>query len=70
MKHDFIESNGDADFYGSVHFYRLRDLPAQYEKFENSERNFNVINLIRNPIDLVWSGYGQFKELFKTDGKL
>ncbi len=65
--YEFIEAQGDAKFYGSVHLYRLRDLPVQYEKFGNSTRNFNVVNLIRNPIDLVWSGYGQFKELFKTD---
>jgi hypothetical protein len=65
--YDFIESHGNADFFGSVHLYRLRDLPVQYEKFKNPKRNFNVVNLIRNPIDLVWSGYGQFKDLFKTD---
>lgn len=65
--YDFIEDLGLADYYGSVHLYRLRDLPVQYEKFGNTKRKFNVINLIRNPIDLVWSGYGQFKDLFKTD---
>ncbi|WP_150464657.1 hypothetical protein [Francisella sp. XLW-1] len=65
--YDFIEAYDDAKFYGSVHLYRLRDLPIQYEKFGNATRKFNVVNLIRNPIDLVWSGYGQFKDLFKTD---
>jgi len=53
--------------YGSVHLYRLRDLPVLYKKFGESKYSFNVVNLIRNPVDLVWSGYGQFKELFKTD---
>jgi hypothetical protein len=62
-----IESYGKAEIYGSVHLYRLRDIPYLYTKFGISKRNFIVINLIRNPIDLVWSGYGQFKELFKTD---
>ena len=65
--YDFIESHGDGEYYGSVHLYRLRDLPVQYEKFGNTKRTFQVVNLIRNPIDLVWSGYGQFKDLFKTD---
>lgn len=65
--YDFIESHGNVEYYGSVHLYRLRDLPVQYDKFGNSKRKFNVVNLIRNPIDLVWSGYGQFKDLFKTD---
>jgi len=65
--YEYIESHGEAKYYGSVHLYRLRDLPVQYEKFGSSKRIFTVMNLIRNPIDLVWSGYGQFKELFRTD---
>ena len=62
-----IEGNGSARLYGSVHVVRLRDLPIIYEKFGPSKRFFNIINLIRHPISLVWSGYGQFQELFRYD---
>ena len=65
--YDFIESLGQASLYGSVHVYRLRDLPVLYEKFGKFERRFQVLNLVRHPVALVWSGYGQFKELFRYD---
>ncbi|WP_018249182.1 hypothetical protein [Orenia marismortui] len=65
--YDYIENYGNAISYGSVHLYRLRDLPVQYNRFKVSKRMYNVVNLIRNPISLVWSGFGQFKDLFKTD---
>lgn len=57
----------DVNLYGSVHLYRLRDFAIQEQKFESPGELFNVVNLIRHPIDLVWSGFGQFRELFKTD---
>jgi hypothetical protein len=47
--------------------YRLRDLPVLYEKYGKFTRQFQVMNLIRHPVSLVWSGYGQFKELFRYD---
>jgi len=62
-----IKQMGKTEFYGSVHVLRQRDIPVLYEIFGKTETKFNVINLIRNPIDLVWSGYGQFKDLFKYD---
>lgn len=62
-----IETKGVADSYGSVHVLRLRDLPIINAKFGPSKRSFNVVNMVRNPIDLVWSGYGQFKDLFRYD---
>lgn len=65
--YDEIEAFDKTDFYGSVHLYRLRDLPVLSEKFGTQKRKFNVVNLIRNPIDLVWSGHGQFKDLFRYD---
>jgi len=65
--YDEIEGKGDAKYYGSVHVLRMRDLPVINEKFGASKRFFKVANIIRNPIDLVWSGYGQFKDLFRYD---
>lgn len=62
-----IEKMSKTLFYGSVHVLRQRDIPVIFEKFGKPKREFNVINLVRNPIDLVWSGYGQFKDLFKYD---
>ena len=62
-----IEKLGEAKLYGSVHVYRLRDLPVLYEKYDKFRYRFNVINLVRHPISLVWSGYGQFKDLFRYD---
>jgi len=58
---------GNSSFYGSVHVYRLRDLPILFKKYGSPKFEYRVINLIRNPVDLVWSGYGQFKDLFLYD---
>lgn len=65
--YDEIEDLGNTLTYGSVHVYRLRDLPVASQSFEQLERTFKVINMVRNPISLVWSGYGQFKDLFLYD---
>ncbi|MGB1197739.1 MAG: hypothetical protein ACPG46_01750 [Thalassotalea sp.] len=62
-----ITSYGHAKLYGSVHLYRLRDIPVLYKKFGNETETYTTLNLIRDPIKLIWSGYGQFKELFRTD---
>ncbi len=65
--YNFIEALGEAKVYGSVHVYRLRDLPVLFEKYGEFDRAFQVMNLVRHPVSLVWSGYGQFKELFRYD---
>ncbi|WP_417371366.1 hypothetical protein [Gelidibacter japonicus] len=62
-----IEALGNAQNYGSVHVLRMRDLPVISEKYGDSARSFKVVNIVRNPVDLVWSGYGQFKDLFRYD---
>lgn len=67
VSYDEIEAMDAGKFYGSVHTYRLRDLPVVYERFGQPHRSFSLINLVRNPVDLVWSGYGQFKDLFRYD---
>lgn len=62
-----IHTKGYTSHYGSVHVLRLRDLPIIHEKFNAPSRNFNLVNVVRNPINLVWSGYGQFRDLFLYD---
>jgi len=63
----FIEALGEVKVYGSVHVYRLRDLPVLFEKYGEFDHSFQVMNLVRHPVSLVWSGYGQFKDLFRYD---
>ncbi|KXF75001.1 hypothetical protein ATN84_20125 [Paramesorhizobium deserti] len=62
-----IAASHPAPFIGSVHTYRLRDLPVQSECFGPPDTAFPVVNLVRHPLDLVVSGYGQFKDLFPID---
>lgn len=62
-----ILNHGRAKAYGSVHLYRMRDLPLQFDSYNGELGRFVVMNLVRNPIDLVWSGYGQFQQLFRFD---
>lgn len=65
--YDKIIQLGYSEFYGSVHVLRLRDIPVINQKFGLPQEKYNLINLVRHPIDLVWSGYGQFKDLFRFD---
>lgn len=62
-----IRSHGQTSLYGSVHLLRLRDLPVQHERHGAPSSTRVVVDLVRNPIDLVWSGYGQFRDLFRFD---
>ena len=62
-----IESHGKASSYGSVHYYRLRDLPYQSEKFGNWDSPIPVINIIRDPVAVILSGSGHFQTLFTYD---
>ncbi|MEZ4972119.1 MAG: hypothetical protein R2820_02365 [Cyclobacteriaceae bacterium] len=65
--YDEIASKGTSKYYGSVHVLRLRDIPVIVDKFSSPIRQFNLANIVRHPVDLVWSGYGQFQTLFKYD---
>lgn len=65
--YDAIESARPARYIGTVHTYRLRDLPVQSSRFGNPQNAFPVVNLVRHPFDLVVSGYGQFRDLFPID---
>lgn len=55
-----------APILGTVHTYRLRDLPSQAARFP-PESPYVVMNLVRHPLDLVISGAGQFETLFRAD---
>lgn len=65
--YDEIEKMGYTRCMGSVHRYRLRDIPVIYDRFGSFQRTYRVMNLIRHPVTLVWSGYGQFQSLFRYD---
>jgi hypothetical protein len=62
-----IKQFGNTKHYGSVHVLRMRDLPVLLDKFGSPKEQFKVANLVRNPVDLVWSGYGQLQDLFTFD---
>ncbi|BDW96369.1 hypothetical protein MACH10_20540 [Thalassospira tepidiphila] len=63
-----LSNNAQTKWLGTVHTYRMRDLPVQLEKFEFScGRKYQLVNLVRHPLDLVVSGFGQFLDLFKVD---
>ncbi len=66
-KYAKIESLGRGSVYGSVHVLRLRDLPYLWERFGAPNQGYEVMNLVRHPVSLVWSGYGQFRTLFRYD---
>jgi len=61
-----LSAKAPARFTGTVHTYRLRDLPVQAQHFPPAP-GIPVMNLVRHPLDLVVSGAGQFDTLFRTD---
>lgn len=66
--YDEIHRLGDgASLYGSVHLLRLRDLPTQVARHGAPLRQITTAQLVRHPIDLVWSGRGQLDQLFRFD---
>ncbi|WP_342804680.1 hypothetical protein [Alteromonas sp. M12] len=65
--YDDIQQLGSAKYYGSVHVLRLRDIPILLKKYGSPQKSFKVANFVRNPVDLVWSGYGQLQDLFTFD---
>jgi len=67
--HDDLAARKPAPHIGTVHTYRLRDLPGQAASFGTAPGPLRTVNLIRHPLDLVVSGYGQFQDLFRIDLK-
>lgn len=67
QRYDAIEGHGEGPFYGSVHTIRLRDVPKQIETLGKFKRNYKAVNLVRHPLALVVSGFGQFRDLFEID---
>ncbi|AXQ95761.1 hypothetical protein D0Z66_18740 [Cereibacter sphaeroides] len=62
-----MEAQGDARLIGSVHTFRLRDLPGMVSDLSPPDRNLRIVNLIRHPVNLVNSGAGQFELTFRLD---
>lgn len=62
-----LEAQGAARLLGSVHTFRLRDLPAIAPDLEPPDRTLRIVNLIRHPVNLVNSGAGQFELTFRLD---
>ncbi len=52
---------------GSVHTFRLRDLPRVAAELDPPERSLRIVNLIRHPVNLVNSGAGQYELTFRLD---
>lgn len=61
------EALGNAKLYGSVHTYRLRDIPKLVKNNTSNNLRFNVVNLVRHPVNLVASGQGQFTQMIEFD---
>ncbi|ADE85992.1 hypothetical protein [Rhodobacter capsulatus] len=62
-----LEARTDARLIGSVHSFRLRDLPALAPDLTPPDRGLRIVNLIRHPVNLVNSGAGQFELTFRLD---
>lgn len=56
-----------ADMVGSVHTFRLRDLPNLQGQLLPTERPLRIANLLRHPVNLVNSGFGQFSLSLRLD---
>lgn len=65
--YDEIEALDTTIVYGSVHTYRLRDIPLQIKNFGVPRRTYLVANLVRHPVNFIWSGYGQLRDMFEYD---
>ena len=52
--------------FGNVHTYRIRDLPALQDKYP-TPREHMLMNLIRHPVSLVNSGFGQLRIFIEWD---
>lgn len=65
--YDEIDALSDTPVHGSVHVFRLRDIPVQAQKFGAFKRAYTLANLVRHPVSFVWSGYGQLRDMFTYD---
>lgn len=62
-----LEQRHPARLVGSVHTFRLRDLPGFADRIAAAGRPIRVANLLRDPVSLVNSGYGQFRLSLRLD---
>lgn len=57
----------EARLVGSVHTFRMRDLPRSFADLGPKGAGISVANLLRHPVSLVRSGYGQFRDSMAID---
>lgn len=66
-QYDAITKISDTIAYGSVHLFRLRNIPELIKKFWPLRHDYLIKNLIRHPVNFIWSGNGELRELFNYD---
>ncbi len=59
-------SDPKKHIFGNVHTYRIRDLPELKRKFPVPRKHV-LMNLIRHPVSLVNSGFGQLRDFLEWD---
>ena len=67
---DVAERFPEAALVGSVHTFRMRDLSNAFDDLGAAglhEDAISVANLLRHPVTLVQSGYGQFRDSMGID---
>jgi hypothetical protein len=64
--YDDLEEMGDTPVYGTVHTFRLRDLPVQAQ-LHPVQRPISILNMVRHPVSLVNSGFGHLREMTEYD---
>lgn len=61
---DGLRAKGRAEYYGSVHRYRIRDLVSLVK---GPAPAFSLSNQVRHPVKLVHSGTGQLTDMVETE---
>lgn len=62
-----IEALAPERHCGNVGYFRARDFPVLFERHGVNRRPVRWVNLLRHPVSVVWSGYGQFLKRFAFD---
>jgi hypothetical protein len=52
---------------GNVGYFRARDFPILLDRLGPNSRPARWVNLVRHPVSVVWSGFGQFRKRFRFD---
>jgi hypothetical protein len=62
-----LGSQSNTAYKGNVGLYRARDLTVLIKKHGPLKHKITLVNLVRDPVSVVLSGYGQFQKRFKFD---